>query len=402
MTREAFEILTHAKIQALLEENLQQDPAEFALSQRDNDLPVALIASQLQSLQKSRFKLPDWYNARCIFPGRALEQASSELTAQMKRYQGETCLDLTAGLGVDSWNFSKSFQQVTSIEQNSDLSTITRYNLQKLGVHNVSVLCSTAKDFLQEYSGNPFDLIYLDPDRRDELGNRKIRLEDCSPNVIEILPYLLRHGRAVLIKLSPLFDLSEARRIFPSASQLIVHSINNECKEVLIELDQAPVTETKIVVHAHRGGENFSYLFSPPIPTPAPISDYPFLQSIYVLEPDVACYKGEVQGALFTQYFPGLEGSCNHPLGYFFTQHPATDFPGRIFRIREIMPYKPSALKKWRKVNQITRLNVSKRHFPMQTAAIRKQLGIQEGGDDFLLCTVLPNGKKYAIWAERV
>lgn len=402
MTREAFEILTHAKIQALLEENLHQDPAEFALSQRDNDLPVALIASQLQSLQKSRFKLPDWYNARCIFPGRALEQASSELTAQMKRYKGESCLDLTAGLGVDSWNFSKSFQQVTSIEQNSDLAAITSYNLQKLGSHNVSVLCSTATDFLQQYSGSPFDLIYLDPDRRDEQGNRKIRLEDCSPNVVEILPYLLQHGKTILIKLSPLFDLSEARRIFPSASQLIVHSVNNECKEVLVELKQVSASETQITVHIHREGKFFSYLFSPPFSPPAPLSEYPFLQSTYVLEPDVACYKGEVQGALFTQYFPDLEGSFNHPLGYFFTQHPATDFPGRIFRIREIMPYKPTALKKWQKAHQITRLNVSKRHFPMQTAAIRKQLGIQEGGDDFLLCTLLPDGKKYAIWAERV
>lgn len=401
MTREDFKILTYAKIQSIIEENIDCDPAEFALGHRNNDLPAALIASQLHSLQKSRSKLPSWYQHRCIFPPRAFEQASSEATAALKSFSGDRCLDLTAGLGVDSWHFSRHFRHVISLEQNPDLAAITAHNLAKLGVSHADITCTDAASYLRDYDGPPFDLIYLDPDRRDASGQRKIRIEDCSPNVFELLPLLHQHGNRILIKLSPLFDLTEARRAFPQASRFFVVSVNNECKELLIELGKTtspPQTEIRL----SRNGVVQYFVFEATETAREFEAGIPNAEPAFVLEPDVAFYKAGLGPQLLQKYFPELGGAFSHWDGYYFSPIPApADFPGRCFRIRSSMPYKPGPLKKWLKQTGVKQLNVIKRHFPSSTAAIRKQLGITEGGEDFLICTRLADHSLRAYWAER-
>ena len=169
--------------------HLSDDPGRVALSLREHG---ALIATQIKYLQRARVKLPSYYAALCILPPLSFEQSSSEETASVKRYSGDTCLDLTCGLGVDAFYLSKRFRQVIAVERNAELSEIARINFRLLGVQNIRVVNSPAEAFLEQLRGQTqttpdrnsgtIDLIYIDPARRDDQGKKVWLLEDCSPD----------------------------------------------------------------------------------------------------------------------------------------------------------------------------------------------------------------------------
>ncbi|TAE44897.1 MAG: SAM-dependent methyltransferase, partial [Bacteroidetes bacterium] len=268
MTTEEFEILTQGHIRALIETHLHSDPASFAMNQVHNEFPVALVSTQLKYLQKSREKLPRWYEARCIVPPRAYEQCSSEAAAALKpALSGGRCLDLTMGLGVDSAHFSRSFTQVTALEPDPVLSRVVAFNLGLMGLSNIQIIQERAEDFLERYEGPAYDLIYADPSRRDAAGKRDASLAGGSPDVLQLLPLLLRHGRQVLLKISPLFDVEEARRLFPGCDLMVI-SIGGECKELLIRL---PGTQQLEIRLGGKDTRTYTYPSTPPA-SPIPLT----------------------------------------------------------------------------------------------------------------------------------
>lgn len=194
--------------------HLSDDPGRVALSLREHG---ALIATQIKYLQRARVKLPSYYAALCILPPLSFEQSSSEETASVKRYSGDTCLDLTCGLGVDAFYLSKRFRQVIAVERNAELSEIARINFRLLGVQNIRVVNSPAEAFLEQLRGQTqttpdrnsgtIDLIYIDPARRDDQGKKVWLLEDCSPDAKALMPQLLALAPKVVVKASPLFDV---------------------------------------------------------------------------------------------------------------------------------------------------------------------------------------------------
>lgn len=228
--------------------HLSDDPGRVALSLREHG---ALIATQIKYLQRARVKLPSYYAALCILPPLSFEQSSSEETASVKRYSGDTCLDLTCGLGVDAFYLSKRFRQVIAVERNAELSEIARINFRLLGVQNIRVVDSPAEAFLEQLRGQTqttpdrssgtIDLIYIDPARRDDQGKKVWLLEDCSPDAKALMPQLLALAPKVVVKASPLFDVDEAFRLFGDTVSVEIVSVRGECKEVLIEVSrQAP------------------------------------------------------------------------------------------------------------------------------------------------------------------
>ena len=223
--------------------HLSDDPGRVALSLREHG---ALIATQIKYLQRARVKLPSYYAALCILPPLSFEQSSSEETASVKRYSGDTCLDLTCGLGVDAFYLSKRFRQVIAVERNAELSEIARINFRLLGVQNIRVVNSPAEAFLEQLRGQTqttgtIDLIYIDPARRDDQGKKVWLLEDCSPDAKALMPQLLALAPKVVVKASPLFDVDEAFRLFGDTVSVEIVSVRGECKEVLIEVSrQAP------------------------------------------------------------------------------------------------------------------------------------------------------------------
>jgi hypothetical protein len=404
MTLQDFFALTAQEVGEFIEKNLDQDPSQLALDQRNNAILSPLVFTQLKYLQRSRKKLPSYSAARCIIPPRAYEQSSSEATARLKDFSGHRALDLSCGLGVDSLSLSRHFDQLTSLEADPVLAEVTRYNFTQLGAANISLQHQTAEDFLTNYQGPPFDLIYADPDRRDEQQQRQVRLEHCQPQVLQLMPLLQKHGSRLLLKLSPLFDLAEAERLFqPWLQRLTVVSVDNECKEVWVDCvfgeKKGPV-QLEVKCIRKENVESFAFQpeadasFSLPHKVPNPRAE-----DLFLLEPDVAFYKARCLPALMKDFFPILEGTYNHEQGYFFTEElPPAPFPGRIFNVKDAFPYKPKALKKQLGKEAI---NITRRHFPLTVRQIRKQLKLSEGGKYFLICTQLQQ-EKWAFLAERV
>ncbi|MEM6343113.1 MAG: class I SAM-dependent methyltransferase [Bacteroidota bacterium] len=406
MALEDWEILTHDKIRALIEANKETDPIRFALTHNNNEFPLALVSTQLKSLQKARLKLPSWYKVSAILPPLALEQCSSEATAKLKSHTGKIALDLSGGLGVDSHFLSQGFTHLISLEPQKTLSAIQRYNLQLLKNPKVEVINQDAESFLQSYDGPKFDLIYVDPSRRDHQNRRINALTEGAPNITQLMPLVRQHGHQLLIKASPLLDLTEAHRLFPTLKELVVVSKDNECKEVLIWLDKLSPTrpeepsEALLRLKMLRQGILVEYQFSYPLVEDDGCAERSSPPA-FLSEPDVAFYKSRSTKQLLASLKQnGL--SLPHRDGYIYSNQPlASAFPGRQFKVIEMMPYKPKAIKKWLKANKIKQLNISKRNFPETVAQARKQLQLSEGGKEFLLLS-LWQGNRYAFFAERI
>lgn len=240
--------------------HLNDDPTKVALSLRENG---PLVATQIKYLQRARIKLPAYYAAQCILPPLSFEQASSEESASLKHYTGHTCLDLTCGLGVDAFHFSKCFDQVVTVEQSAELCEIARINFERLQARNIRIITTTAEQYVADLNSGaesigPIDLIYIDPARRDSQGKKVWLLEDCSPNVTKLLPSLLQLSPLVVIKASPLFDIDEAFRLFGEKCSVEIISVRGECKEVLIEIRNSQKNSTVVSSDSLPSTDNLS------------------------------------------------------------------------------------------------------------------------------------------------
>lgn len=240
--------------------HLDDDPTKVALSLRENG---PLVATQIKYLQRARIKLPAYYAAQCILPPLSFEQASSEESASLKHYTGHTCLDLTCGLGVDAFHFSKYFDQVVTVEQSAELCEIARINFERLQARNIRIITNTAEQYVADLNSGaesigPIDLIYIDPARRDSQGKKVWLLEDCSPNVTKLLPSLLQLSPLIVIKASPLFDIDEAFRLFGEKCSVEIISVRGECKEVLIEIRNSQKNSTVVSSDSLPSTDNLS------------------------------------------------------------------------------------------------------------------------------------------------
>ncbi|POY37584.1 hypothetical protein C3K47_07440 [Solitalea longa] len=402
MNREEFEQLNKPEARLVISKNIDADPLKFALNYKSESTPAHLISTQIKYLQRAKNKLPSYYKAQCIIPPLSYEQSSSEATAGLKNQKGTLCLDLTCGLGVDSFYFSKSFNQVISLEMNPVLADITRSNFGLLGASNIEVINQRAEDFIAHYTGEKFDLVFVDPARRDDSQGRVFLFEDCSPNLYEILPQVAQISKKLIVKASPLFDNAEAWKRFPELASLTVVSVDNECKELLLEFnfEQTPNEQTEAIL-LNRRGITSSYTFI----KKTDLIDHPTLQHQpinYLLEPDVAFYKSRLNIELFNKYFSDLKLYYDQPDGYFFSDEIVKqEFPGRVFRIIEELDYQPKSLKKHLKEKGIKKANVSKRNFPIGVDEIRKSLNLADGGSVYLFFTKHRSGIAKVLITER-
>ncbi len=206
-----LDIIFSSEFRRSVEENLERDPLKIALDRR---VPhSALVASQVKYLRRAERKLPSYYSARCILPPLAFEQSSSEAAAARKDYRAGVngvAIDLTCGLGVDAYWLSKRFERVIAIERDGELAAVARENFHRLGAENISVINTSDREFLN--TGIHADLVYVDPDRRSAEGKKKVRMEDCSPDIVALMPQIRSVAPRLVVKLSPLFDVDEVFR----------------------------------------------------------------------------------------------------------------------------------------------------------------------------------------------
>jgi hypothetical protein len=308
-----------------------------------------------------------------------MEQCSSEQTARYKAQlagSGDTYVDLTGGLGVDFYWMSQHFKQRVYVEQNSDLCTLAEYNFRALGL-DCSVYCCDTAAYLTDMSHA--DAIFLDPARRNEHGGRTYDIRDCTPNVLELLPLLMKKADKVILKLSPMFDWRKAVDDLQHVTEVHIVSVDNECKELLLVLQPMSAPFRLVCV-------NNDHLFEVPSafpPQPSSLSPQPS----YLYEPNASIMKAGCFEAVAERY--GIQQvSANSHL--FLSSVEIEDFPGRRFQICAISSMNKQELKDT--LAAIDRANIAVRNFPLTTDQLRKKLKLKDGGDSYIFATTKADG----------
>jgi 16S rRNA G966 N2-methylase RsmD len=391
--------MLHQKITAtyknLIEKHLNDDVTKLVLAGNKNlDVDFQFFTQQLGLLQKARFKLPTFFNERCIFTTRAFEQCTSEVVAQFKSelFHGHLLLDLTGGLGIDDWAFSKSFSHIISVDADAELNEIAKYNNQLLGIQHIERVTDKGEAFLNLI--DHADLIYIDPDRRAD-GSRHVAISKLEPNILALMPQMLAIAKTVAIKLSPLFDILEIKKIFGQVAEIYTIAEHNEVKEVLVVIDKqaAAIKEFAInltTTHLQQFEKTASLA-----PTLFDARDH----YNYFYEPNHALIKS----GLWPQYIASVQGNILHQLCPFMvSQHLIELFHGRTFQLVNMMPYKIKALVKYFKDLGISKAHINRREFPDTVDLIRKKLGLADGGDDYLFFTKTFAGDYVCVHARKL
>lgn len=378
MTREEFDTLCRDDVRRAVEENLGRDPLAVALDRRTPY--AALVATQVKYLERARTKLPSYYTARCILPPRAFEQASSEACAAHKEPAGDTALDLTCGLGVDALALGRRFRRVVALERDPVLAAVAARNLRLLGAANVEVVCASAEEYLAATTER-FDWVAADPDRRSRTGRKLVRLEECSPDILRLLPAVRRIGARLCLKNSPLFDVDEALRLFPTA-RIEAVSVHGECKELLVYDDG---TGPLLRATALGGGSVTLPPATAPTPPPPPFDPTAYA---YLFLPDVALQKMRLVRR-------ALEGRADvwSENGFAFARRPVEGVPGRTLAIGAIGPFDAKALRRELRGEGI---EIFKRDFPLTPEEIHARTGTHAGSRQRLAFTRI-GGKLWTI-----
>ena len=381
--------------------HLHDDPAHLALqARRHPNLPVPELVRQIQARQKARVKLPTWAdNQELIFPpALSVEQASSERTATYKAalVAGAGRLaDLTGGFGADAVHFAAVVSQVDYVERDAHLAAVVGYNLEQLGIRNITTHAGEAAAFLRQ-SSQLFDWLYLDPARRDKKGGKAFKLADCEPDVPRLLPLLLRHAPRVLLKTSPMLDIELAVQELRHVRRLWVVAVENEVKEVLYELGQEPAVDPeRLAVNLRRDGSQQEFRLNRAREARA-VPRYAEAQQ-YLYEPNAAILKA---GA-FKSIGSAFELLKLHQHSHLYTsQELRADFPGRIFRILAVEKADGPALKAH--LGPEGRAHVTTRNFPESVADFRRRTGIREGGEVYLFATTDLRGRFVVLVCEKL
>ena len=379
ITAEEYELLRSDELRQAVAAARGRDPLDVAL---DRTVPHArLVATQVKYLARAERKLPTYAAVQCILPPRAFEQASSEATAAHKAIEGDTVLDLTCGLGVDSLYLSRRFRRVVALERDPLLARITSENFSRMGVANIEVVNTSAEEYLRQ-EGLHFDWIYADPDRRSAEGRKLVLLEACSPDIVALKPKIDRITARLCLKNSPLFDVDEALRLFPD-SRVEVLSLGDECKEMLIYADGTGplVTATALGIGSFAAAPGA-------VPPETPPFDPERFRWLVI--PDVALRK-----ARLTRLHLAGKADCWSDNGFGFAAAEPHGVIGRVSPIESIEPYDPKRLKRALKGRGV---EILKRDFPLPPDELMRRLGAHPGADVRMAFTKIGND----FWAIRL
>ena len=381
-----------------VKEHAADDVQRLALEVRKHpEVDAHFALDQIAGRQKSWTKLPSWAEVDALIfpPSVSMEQSSSEATASYKSslVSGESLVDLTGGFGVDFSFLANRFSSAVYVERQEHLCHIAEHNFKVLGLSHVQVVNDDAEHYLATMP--VVDLIYLDPARRDGAGNRVFRLDDCTPNVVQLLDLLLTKGRQVMIKLSPMLDVSQALRQLRGVSEVHIVSVAGECKELLLLLSAKHEGDVKIV--CVNDGQTFTYRLGEPVVMPMQWSgELPAEGDLYLYEPNASMMKAGCFGQLAQRY--GLQAVAQQS-HLFVAERPISDFQGRKFVVNDITTLNSKELKQ--KLAGITQANVAVRNFPLKAAELAKRLRLKDGGSVYIFGTRLTNGKNVLLLCEK-
>ncbi len=366
----------------------------------DIDMPAAI--QQIAGRQIAKYKIPAWYRSEnIIYPKHlSMEQCSSESTALYKASlcKGEILVDLTGGLGVDFSFMAKNHKQAYYVEAQSELTELALCNFNILDLRHAKVIQDDAFSFLNSFA-DIADTIYIDPARRNDIGKKTVLIEDCTPNLIEIDSLLNDKGKRVIIKLSPMLDITHALVSLTHITEVHIISVNNECKELLFikENSLENKEDVKLIcINLLTNKDCESFIFNKVEESTALIS-HTDMPDKYLYEPNSSILKAGAYRSVASRY--NLKKL--HPNSHLYTSDVLVEnFPGRQFRIKEVITPNKKELKTYLK--DIEKANIATRNYPFSVAEIRKQTKLKEGGTDYIFATTLANEKKVLILCEKI
>lgn len=373
--------ILNTEVQDFISKFLDTDITKLILKGSPFDrVNIQELVEQIEAKRKCKTKLPTWYNTTGIYyPNKLnIEQTSSEITAAYKSnlVSGKSMIDLTGGFGVDVFYFSKRIDNVTHCEINVELSEIVTHNLNQLDVNNVNTIAEDGVAFIQDCNLQ-FDWIYIDPSRRHDVKGKVFMLKDCVPNVPEHLYGLFKHSDHILIKTSPLLDISLGLSELAYVKEVHVVAAHNEVKELLWLLQKGHSEDLKITTIniKKNASESFSFFKSEeskgPIDTSLPLN--------YLYEPNAAIMKSGGFNSIGAQ----LNIKKLHKHSHLYTSNEPIEFPGRTFKIDAIYPYNKKVIKSL----GIQQANITTRNFPESVSNLRKKYKIKDGGSKYLFFT---------------
>lgn len=417
--------ISSEKLREFVETNIKSDPSSLLLKYHDKDLEFDLEFAliQISSRRKTEKKLKSFINYKYfLFPNTiSAEQASHELVAKFHASligTGDTVLDMTAGLGIDAMSMARNAKNVIACELDESKADILSHNIHVLNLNNITVLKGDSIRFLKS-SDREFDTIFIDPARRDSNNSRTYNFRDCQPDILEIQDEILENCERLLIKASPLLDISQTLKEIKNIIAVRVICVEGECKEILIEsqgLKNSHLLREKSLLPDSSLGitvgnsvlkeaidltekeeEIVCFSYVEPIiknekPTVVYATEDDLKESSYLYEPNAAMMKLSPWSELCRKY-EGLRklAPSSH---LFISKELYPNFPGRKLKIMNFIG------KKDRKTIKGLPANVCVRNYPLTAEELRKQLGVTEGKDTFIYGTKL--NKPVLILAERL
>ena len=357
-------------------------------------VPMKAVTEQISARRKLNEKLSEWTTTTGIYypPALSVEQASSTLTAgyKTKYLSGKVLFDLTGGLGADTLAFSTVYEKVYYVEQDPELCETARHNFSRFSRTNIEVVCNNAENFSDELPDGSD--VFIDPSRRDEVGGKVFRLEDCRPDTGPLAERLIAKNCRILLKVSPLLDIRQALRQLPYAIKVIVLAVKNECKELLFLM--GPGGESPEITAVNLTGKEediFKFTNEDEAGSEVEIS----LPKKYIYLPNNAILKA---GAfrLVGQRF-GLKKL--HINTHLYTSDQKQEyFPGRVFLLKDVLKVDKREVRKALPEGQA---NVLTRNFPLPAPALRDRLSLRDGGDDYICGVTLQDGKRRLLWLKK-
>lgn len=420
------------------------------------DMPFAL--DQIRGRKMARVKLPRWASLEGIIypPHISMEQCSSESTAlykaelaarllglpasssgtEMKAESEIEFVDLTGGFGVDfSYIAARLGVKSMYVERQAHLCEAAKENFERLGLKNaivkngdgIEVLYSflpkkddaaSADDSLGIIYDQPLSLlktklglklIFIDPARRDDAGNKVVSLKDCTPDVTVLQEEMLSKADYVIIKLSPMLDWHRAISELSHVREVHIISVNNECKELLLVLSARNMGDMEVSSAAgavKRAGNLRIYcvndaqsfvcdeldMESSPVRIAPPVLE----EMQYLYEPNASLMKAGCFGVLSDRYDARMLSKNSH---LFVSREPIAAFLGRSFRIIAVSSFNKKELK--RHLSGITKANIATRNFPLSVAELRKRLKLKDGGETYIFATTLSDESHVLMITEK-
>ena len=388
------------------------------------NMPFAL--DQIRGRKMARVKLPRWASLEGIIypPHISMEQCSSEQTALYKAELAARLLglpvpssenekesefvDLTGGFGVDfSYIASRLGVKSMYVERQAHLCEAAKENFGRLGLKNAIVKNGDGIKVL--HSLKDLKLIFIDPARRDDAGNKVVSLKDCTPDVTVLQEEMLSKADDVVIKLSPMLDWHRAVSELSHVREVHIISVNNECKELLLVLSARNMGDMEassadgevkragnLRIYCINDAQSFVCEESDMEASSVKIAPSTLEEMQYLYEPNASLMKAGCFGVLSGRYDARMLSKNSH---FFVSREPIAAFPGRSFRIIAVSSFNKKELK--RHLSGITKANIATRNFPLSVAELRKRLKLKDGGETYIFATTLSDESHVLVITEK-